>query len=108
MAVFMRRSSTILKNAFRTRAGDQYPGGWFGPGKQDPVKRNGVLFMEKPRPPGVARKWEDWELPYYVGFGAATIILVVGLNARPETRINVWAKEEALRREAKKEAGSDD
>lgn len=56
------------------------------------------MFGETPPPPGKSRIWEDWEAPWYGAFTLATGILVFGLSAKPETRMTVWAKEEALRR----------
>jgi hypothetical protein len=37
---------------------------FWGPGKDPPEERNGLLFNETPPPPGQSRKWELWELPW--------------------------------------------
>merc|ERR1712028_24022 len=51
----------------------------------------GELFGEAPGP----RKWASWELPYYGGMTLGAVILVVGLNAKPDTDIRTWARVEA-------------
>ena len=60
---FLRRrlSPTSLRN-FRPRASASKES-WLGPGKKEP---EGLLFGETPPPPGQSRKWESWELPWYV------------------------------------------
>lgn len=40
----------------------------------------------------------------YTAFSAAAVILAVGLNAKPATSFMGWAKEEAERKLAEKEA----
>jgi hypothetical protein len=45
------------------RGSHSWPGGHFwADGTQ--TGRNGYLFGETPPPPGEARKWESWELPW--------------------------------------------
>ena len=38
----------------------------------------------------------------YIAGGMSVVLLGLGLSARPTTDINVWAKEEALRRRSEK------
>lgn len=90
----MHRAGGVLRRTLRLRGGGG-GGGWWTPGKQDAT---GNLFAETPPPPGQSRKWESWELPYYTTCVLTVIILGVGLNAKPDTRIDKWAHEEALRR----------
>lgn len=71
-------------------------GSWFAPGTQEGP--NGVLFGETPLAPGQKRKWEDWEAPYYLTGVLATLMLTVGLSAKPDTRIETWAHKQALER----------
>jgi hypothetical protein len=40
------------------------PGGYWSEGTQAEGHVNGVLFNETPPPPGMKRKWEDWEAPW--------------------------------------------
>ena len=63
---------------------------------------NGRLFNETPPPPGQRRKWEDWEAPWYFTLASAAGILYFGLNAKPETSMTAWAKQEAEKRLASK------
>ncbi|KAJ7564207.1 hypothetical protein O6H91_02G007100 [Diphasiastrum complanatum] len=80
----------------RCRGGGHGDGGsWFARGDREPT---GVLFNETPPPPGQTRRWEDWELPYYATGILATIILTVGLNAKPDTKIESWARKQAEQR----------
>mmetsp|Transcript_31328 Transcript_31328/g.74453 ORF Transcript_31328/g.74453 Transcript_31328/m.74453 type:complete len:108 (-) Transcript_31328:303-626(-) len=73
-------------------------GGFFGEGtKSGP---NGYLFGETPPPPGQSRKWESWEAPLYVTGLLTFLILGIGLPSRPDSRLETWAYQEALRREA--------
>lgn len=94
-SLFRSSAAAVRRAALRTRSGDGPPGGWWGPGQHEP---GGHLFAETPLPPGASRKWEDWELIYYTTMIAATGMLVVGLNARPDTSITKWAHVEAKRR----------
>jgi hypothetical protein len=41
-------------------------------------------------------KWEDWELPYYATGIMAVVLLAVGLSAKRDTRIETWARKQAL------------
>jgi hypothetical protein len=85
----------------RGRGGHGGGGSWFGPGTQE--HGNGVLFNETPPPPGQKRKWEDWELPYYATGILTVVLLSVGLSAKPDTRIETWARKQALERMAAEE-----
>ena len=49
------------------------------------------------------RKWASWELPYYTFMGGAAVVLVVGLNSKPDTDIRTWARTEAKNRMAEEE-----
>lgn len=71
-------------------------GSWFGPGTQE--RGHGVLFNGTPPPPGHKRKWEDWELPCYATGILTVIMLSVGLSGKPDTRIETWARKQALER----------
>ncbi|EFJ08627.1 hypothetical protein SELMODRAFT_59756, partial [Selaginella moellendorffii] len=66
---------------------------WWGPGDREPCGR---LFNETPPPPGQRRKWEDWEFPYYTAWTIAIIMLTVGLSSKPDTRIDHWARRQAI------------
>lgn len=77
-------------------------GSWWAQGTQEGP--NGVLFNETPLAPGQKRKWEDWELPYYATGILTTVMLTVGLLAKPDTRIETWAHKQALERLAAEEA----
>eukprot|EP00794_Sanderia_malayensis_P006015 gene6015-6713_t len=65
---------------------------------------NGFLFNEKPRKPGEKREWEDWEAIWYLGWGVAFAITVVGLYYKPEPKYLKEAKAEAIRRMAEIDA----
>ncbi len=81
---------------------DFFPGfEWFGPDTQE--RHHGVLFNETPPPPKQKMKWEDWELPYYATGIMAVVLLAVGLSAKPDTRIETWARKQALERLAEEE-----
>lgn len=80
----------------QSRRGGDSGGSWFGPGTQEGP--NGVLFNETPLAPGQKRRWEDWEFPYYFTGIATVIILTVGLSSKPDTRIETWARKQALER----------
>ncbi len=69
---------------------------WFGPDTQE--RHHGVLFNETPPPPKRKMKWEDWQLPYYATGIMAVVLLAVGLSAKPDTRIETWARKQALER----------
>ena len=74
---------------------------YFSEGTQ--TKRNGLLFGETPPLKGTKRIRESWELPYFVTFLSAGVILCVGLNGKPDTSLVGWAKEEARKRLEKEE-----
>lgn len=59
----------------------------------------GQLFGEAPVPAGSRRPLEDWELPYYIGFGVATFLAIAGLAAKPETSLKAWGRKEAIARQ---------
>jgi len=65
---------------------------------------NGFLFNRKPLKPGEKRQWEDWEPIWYVGWGTATLIAVVGLYFKPDDNLLDWARREAEIRIAEIEA----
>jgi hypothetical protein len=65
-------------------------------------------FEPQPPPPGKSRKWEDWELIWYVGMGASFIYAAVGLYYKPDCKINTWARAEAMRRKAAMEESGED
>lgn len=73
----------------------------WGPGTQE--RPNGYFLNRTPLPPGQKRKWEDWELPYYITGVLSVIILGVGLNAKPDTTIETWAHKKAMERLEQKE-----
>ena len=77
---------------------DGPPGGYFAEGVQGEGHVNGRLFNETPPPKGQSRKWEDWEAPWYATLTLATGILCFGLQAKPDTKMTSWAREEAARR----------
>mmetsp|Transcript_38761 Transcript_38761/g.96157 ORF Transcript_38761/g.96157 Transcript_38761/m.96157 type:complete len:113 (-) Transcript_38761:186-524(-) len=77
---------------------------YWAEGTQKEGHINGVLFNETPPPPGQSRVWEDWEAPWYVAFGTATVILYTYLTNQPNTNLTDWARVEAKRRMAEKEA----
>lgn len=63
----------------------------------------GRLFGEAIRKPGERRKLYDWEIPYIGSLVIAAFMLGIGLNSRPETSAQKWAREEALARQAASE-----
>ena len=58
------------------------------------------ILCSQPLPEGVKRVKQSWETPYVVTMVTAAVMVTIGLNFKPETGINAWAKEEALRRKA--------
>ncbi|CAM6079425.1 unnamed protein product [Sphagnum tenellum] len=66
-------------------------------------RHHGVLFNETPPPPKQKMKWEDLELPYYATGIIAVVLLAVGLSTKPDTRIETWARKQALERLAAEE-----
>lgn len=94
-----RALSASLRGAQRASVrsyGAGPPGGYFAEGTQ--TGRNGFLFGETPPAPGQRRVWEDWEAPWYASLALATAILGFGLQAKPDTKMTSWAREEAARR----------
>ncbi|OVA07871.1 NADH:ubiquinone oxidoreductase [Macleaya cordata] len=86
-----------IKSSLRTRGGGgDGPSRWSSPGHQE--RPNGYLFNQTPLAPGESRKWEDWELPYYITGFLTVVILGVGLNAKPDLTIETWAHQKALER----------
>lgn len=62
----------------------------------------------QPPPPGKSRKWEDWELIWYVGLGGTLLYVAVGLAYKPDCKITTWARVEAMRRRAAMEEAGED
>ena len=94
-------ASRTLRGAQRTQTrkmGAGPPGGFWAEGAQPEGHVNGRLFNETPPPPGQSRKWESWEAPWYLAFGTVTVMLVLGLNNKPNTSSTEWAKVEAQKR----------
>ncbi|KAJ4959193.1 hypothetical protein NE237_026304 [Protea cynaroides] len=85
-----------LSSSLRTRGGGEGPSRWTTPGHQE--RPNGYFLNQTPLPPGQTRKWEDWELPYYITGFLTVVILGVGLNAKPDFTIETWAHKKALER----------
>ena len=54
--------------------------------------------VSQPLPEGQQRKWEDWELPYYIGMGGAFVLYAVIYLNRPNYNHQEWARIEALKR----------
>ena len=96
-------SSFSSHHVQRRSYGNATPKGssYFSEGTQ--TKRNGLLFGETPPLKGQKRIRESWELPYFVTFFSAGVILCVGLNGKPDTSLVGWAKEEARKRLEKEE-----
>lgn len=88
--------SLLQMQRLRGSSGGGGGSSWFAPGTQEGP--NGVLFGETPLAPGQKRKWEDWEAPYYITGILTTLMLTVGLTAKPDTRIETWAHKQALER----------
>ena len=99
----MKSSFSSHQNVQRRSYGGATPKGssYFSEGTQ--TKRNGLLFGETPPLKGRRRIRESWELPYFVTFLSAGVILCVGLNGKPDTSLVGWAKEEARKRLEKEE-----
>merc|ERR1712216_976364 len=79
-----------------TNYGTQTKGGYFSQGTQ--TGRNGVLFGETPPRQGQKRVRESWEAPYFITAALTAGILYFGLNAKPNSSLVDWAKEEAKKR----------
>jgi len=97
----MNSSFSSHQNVKRRSYGATPKGSYFSEGTQ--TKRNGLLFGETPPLKGQKRIRESWELPYFVTFFSAGVILCVGLNGKPDTSLVGWAKEEARKRLEKEE-----
>ncbi|KAK9917069.1 hypothetical protein WJX75_000556 [Coccomyxa subellipsoidea] len=92
---FLRRLAPSALRNLRPRAADSHAKETlFAPGKNTP---GGYLFNETPPPPGQKRHLESWELPWYFTLVAATVMLTVGLSAKPDTNITSWARKEAAK-----------
>lgn len=91
MSIVFRRLTLRQLHHVKTK-GSGPPGGFWGEGQNTP---GGNLFNESPLPPGQARKWESWEAPWYFAFGAAGVILAVGLGSKPNTSLEAWGREQA-------------
>ncbi|KAK9836355.1 hypothetical protein WJX81_008229 [Elliptochloris bilobata] len=89
---FLTRLRVSSLRDLRPRAGDSHKGGFWSEGKHEP---SGYLFGETPPPPGQKRRWESWEGPWYATWVIATAIIVLGLNAKPDTSMITWAHKEA-------------
>mmetsp|Transcript_6857 Transcript_6857/g.12578 ORF Transcript_6857/g.12578 Transcript_6857/m.12578 type:complete len:149 (+) Transcript_6857:277-723(+) len=96
----MASSSSSLGQR-RCMGGGGPPGGFWSEGTK--AKPDGLLFGETPPPPGMKRKWESWEAPWYATLVASAVLLTVGLSAKPDNGIVSWAKEEAMQRRYGKE-----
>lgn len=86
----------ISKTSKRSYAGSGPPGGYFSEGTQ--THKNGYLFGETPPKEGARRVRESWELPYFLTFSLAGVMLYFGLNSKPNTSLVDWAREEAQKR----------
>ena len=90
------RQQFISKTSKRSYAGSGPPGGYFSEGTQ--THKNGYLFGETPPKEGARRVRESWELPYFLTFSLAGVMLYFGLNSKPNTSLVDWAREEAQKR----------
>ncbi|GMH43644.1 hypothetical protein BSKO_11566 [Bryopsis sp. KO-2023] len=90
---FLKRLPLSTLRSFRTRGGG-FPGGSFWADGQQ-TGRNGILFGETPLAPGQKRKWESWELTWYLTFGGSALFLWIGLQAAPDSRLETWARKQA-------------
>ncbi|CAD6342187.1 unnamed protein product [Miscanthus lutarioriparius] len=84
-----------LRSASRVRGGGEGAGRWTTPGHESGPR---VPVQPPAAAAGESRKWEDWELPYYITSFLTVVILGVGLNAKPDLTIETWAHEKALER----------
>jgi hypothetical protein len=90
----LRRLTTAALRNCRPRGGGWPGGSFWSEGTQ--TGRNGYLFGETPPPNGAPRKWETWELPWYLGWGAATAMAVTICYGVPDTSLKAWARPHAL------------
>ncbi|PSC69476.1 NADH:ubiquinone ESSS subunit [Micractinium conductrix] len=95
MSLLLRRLPLTARRCSKTRGSGG--GSFFAEGKHEP---SGNLFGETPPPAGQSRTWESWEGPWYFTFGAATAMLVVGLQARPDSSLTAWADRQAAEKHA--------
>ncbi|KAJ7925857.1 Ndufb11, NADH dehydrogenase 1 beta subcomplex subunit [Mycena leptocephala] len=58
----------------------------------------GLLFGEKPPPPGQRRIKEPWETLWYYGMYGTMVIGAMLLYFKPDTSIQTWALKEAKQR----------
>mmetsp|Transcript_22442 Transcript_22442/g.29092 ORF Transcript_22442/g.29092 Transcript_22442/m.29092 type:complete len:124 (+) Transcript_22442:36-407(+) len=65
-------------------------------------RKEATLFNET-----TETKWEGWEPIVYTTYAASMILLVFGLTNRPNTSIQDWAREEALVRLKRYDAGQE-
>lgn len=76
---------------------------------EEPAFPKGHLFGEV-RKPGEKRKWEDWELIWYLGMGGAFVLATIGLATKPHSKPSAWARREMYNRQdeakAKQEAAA--
>ena len=97
----LQKTSFLNTTAFHPRHHYNYGtqtkgGGYFSQGTQ--TGRNGVLFGETPPKEGQKRVRESWEAPYFITAALTAGILYFGLNAKPNSSLVDWAKEEAKKR----------
>ncbi|XP_074610570.1 uncharacterized protein LOC141864634 [Acropora palmata] len=65
---------------------------------------NGFLFNEKPLKPGEKRQWEEWEEPWYRWWSLILVVMPVLFYYKPDTKPQTWAKKQALRIVAERDA----
>eukprot|EP00210_Caulerpa_lentillifera_P006724 g6426.t1 len=91
---FLRRLPLSALRSFRSRGAETWPGGSFwAPGQQKGP--NGYLFGETPPPPGMKRRWESWEMMYYITYGGGPLALWICMMAAPDSRLETWARKQA-------------
>eukprot|EP00241_Pyramimonas_parkeae_P008478 CAMPEP_0114248504 /NCGR_PEP_ID=MMETSP0058-20121206/13610_1 /TAXON_ID=36894 /ORGANISM="Pyramimonas parkeae, CCMP726" /LENGTH=105 /DNA_ID=CAMNT_0001361919 /DNA_START=37 /DNA_END=354 /DNA_ORIENTATION=+ len=97
-----RRVSLAAMRSVRARGGGfwgNYPNNSFWSEGTQAAEGAGNLFGESKLPPGVKRVPESWELPWMTCMCVGPVVVLgIGLNLKPETRIAAWAREEAERR----------
>ncbi|KAK7463651.1 hypothetical protein VKT23_005592 [Stygiomarasmius scandens] len=59
---------------------------------------SGLLFGEKPPPPGQKRVKESWENLWYIGMFGSMGVAAVMMYYKPDTSIQTWALREAKER----------
>ena len=91
-----KRFHPLPRHHYTHNYGTQTKGGYFSQGTQ--TGRNGVLFGETPPKEGQKRVRESWEAPYFITAALTAGILYFGLNAKPNSSLVDWAKEEAKKR----------